>query len=429
MNDSLKEIIADSQTEKLFLGVKRHLDYELIPGKAFVCVGVRRGGKSTLLNQIMDGLMKKGVDRSDILTLNFFDDRLHELRNGHLNPILDAFYSLYPEKKGEKKIFCFFDEIQEVKKWEPFVDRLLRQEKWVVFLTGSSAKLLSTEISTQMRGRSLAWELFPFSFREFLDFCDVSYKRPTSKTRYAIQKAFDEYWIKGGFPEVFSVSDRTRRMVHQDYFKTIVYRDVIERYDVSHPQAVLQLGYRLLADAASLYSLNRLTDFSRSQGFKVDKGFVAHCVQWFEDAYFLFSVKMFSPSINKQNVNPRKIYAVDHALISSVIPAFSANAGHRLENLVFLHLRRRSQQIYYYKTKRGGEVDFVWLDTSGQKHLVQVCASLKNRDTREREMKALELAMEELNLNRGIIVTLQEEDIIHDRKRIDVVPAWKFLLG
>lgn len=214
--DVLKEIILDFQAQTLETGVPRRLRIEPVPGKAAVCLGVRRGGKSTFLFQVVQALYAHGVKPQNMLYVNFFDDRLHELTHHGPAPVLEAYFSLFPEKKGTETVYCFFDEIQMVKGWEPFVDRLLRTERCEVYLTGSSARLLSREVATQMRGRSLSWELFPFSLGEFLDFKSIRAKPETSRNRLLTQKAFEEYWQKGGFPEVRNVPDRVRVMIHQE---------------------------------------------------------------------------------------------------------------------------------------------------------------------------------------------------------------------
>ena len=169
MKQVLQEIMLDFQELQLETGTSRRLKLEMVPGKASVCIGVRRCGKSTYLFQIMEQLQKDGVQPENILYLNFFDDRLHALQHEDLGVILEAYFGLYPEKKSSQTVYCFFDEVQAVSNWEPFVDRLMRTEKCRVYLTGSSARMLSKEIATQMRGRALSWELFPFSFREFLN--------------------------------------------------------------------------------------------------------------------------------------------------------------------------------------------------------------------------------------------------------------------
>lgn len=430
MLELLKEIILDAQAEAPWTGTRRHLRVERVPGKACICMGVRRCGKSTFLHQIMEDLLKEGVPRENILYVNFFDDRLAELKRGGPGPIAEAYFALYPEKKGRETVYCFFDEIQEVRDWEPFVDRLLRTEGCEVFITGSSARMLSREIATQMRGRSLSWELFPFSFLEFLDHRGVDYASLTSRNRLLVQKQFAAYWKSGGFPEVLDVDDRVRVMILQEYYKAILHRDVIERFDAAHPQAVIEAGRRLMDNAASLYTTNRMTEYLKSLGFKVSKGFVGECIQWFEDAFFLFSTRLFDRSISRQNVNPRKIYCIDHAMVPAVGGRISADVGHLLENLVFVQLRRLTERVYYYRTEKGREVDFVWIDGEGTRRIVQVSYSLANPETRKRELRGLTEAMDEMGVAHGTVVTFGEEESLEDGgKKIDVVPAWRFLVA
>lgn len=430
MIDVLRSIILDFHEIILFTGVPRRIKFETVPGKATVCIGVRRCGKSTWLFQIMERLLADGVPRENILYLNFFDDRLHHLKQKGIGQITEAYYSIYPEKKNTETVYCFFDEIQAVKGWESFVDRLMRTEKCKVYLSGSSARMLSREIATQMRGRSLAWELFPFSFKEFLDWKQIDGAGPMgAKKRLIIQKAFEEYRETGGFPEVLGLDRYLRIKIHQEYFQTILFRDVVERHDISHPRAARDLAHRLIDNAASLYTVNRLTGYLKSLGHKAPKSAVSDYLEWFEDAYFLFTVKLFDASLARRQANPKKIYCIDHALVASVASGILVNSGHLLENMVFTALRHISSEIFYYKTKNGKEVDFVARLADGSRRLLQVCESMADPRTRKRELGALSDAMAELDLKSGTIVTLnQEETIAVASGRIEAVPAWRCLL-
>jgi predicted AAA+ superfamily ATPase len=402
-----------------------------VPGKATVCIGVRRSGKSTFMFQLMKKLQDTGVARQNILYLNFFDDRLHSLQHDNLGVILEAYFSLYPEKKNAEKVYCFFDEIQVVPGWEPFVDRLMRMEKCEVYITGSSAQMLSREIATQMRGRALSWEMFPFSFREFLDYKGIESDGPLStKKRLTVQKAFEEYWETGGFPEVAGLNRMLRIKTHQEYFNAMLFRDLVERHDISHPKAVTDLAHWLVDNTGSLYSINNLTGYLKSLGHKAPKPAVSDYLEWFEDAYVLFTVRIFDASLARANTNPKKIYCVDHALVTSISSGILVNSGHLLENLVFTALRRVTPDIFYYKTKAGREVDFIAGRQGPSRMLVQVCESMADQQTRKRETTALAEAMTELKLSHGIIVTRNEEEQIQvDSGKIDVVPAWRFLLN
>lgn len=431
MIDMLKEMILDFQEVDLTLGVPRRVAVSSVPGKATVCIGVRRSGKSTFMFQLIKKLYDSGVSRKNILYLNFFDDRLHSLQHENLGVILEAYFSLYPEKKNAEKVYCFFDEIQAVPGWEPFVDRLMRTEMSEVYITGSSAQMLSREIATQMRGRALSWEIFPFSFREFLDAKEIESDGPLStKKRLTIQKVFEEYWETGGFPEVTGMDRMLRIKIHQEYFNAMLFRDLVERHDISHPKAVTDLAHWLVDNTGSLYSVNSLTGYLKSLGHKAPKSAVSDYLEWFEDAYVLFTVRIFDASLARANANPKKIYCIDHALVTSISSGILVNSGHLLENLVFTALRRVTPDIFYYKTKGGREVDFIAGRQESSRMLVQVCESMADQQTRKREIAALAEAMVELKFSQTTIVTRNEEEQIPVQSgKIDVVPVWRFLLN
>lgn len=428
--DLIQDLLVEALQQEWFTGVPRRLNYHLMPGKAMACIGVRRCGKSTFLHQIMARLRDEGVPTEDFIYLNFFDDRLEPVRQGRMDLVAEAYFSLYPEKRGRGGLHCFLDEVQMCSGWEGFVDRLLRTERMGVYLSGSSARLLSREVGTAMRGRALTWELFPFSFAEFLDARGIPPDLTGQAARLRVRKAFGEYWEKGGFPEVLDADEPLRVMIHQDYFKTMIYRDVVDRCDVIHPRAVRDAAFRLLNSTASQYSINALTGYLKSQGHKVSKTFAGEIPEWFEDAYALFSVKLFDASLSRQQANPKKIYAVDHAMVRSCSTGILVDSGHLLENMVFVDGRRRGRSLYYYRTRNGREVDFAWKNNSGPLHLVQVCEQMpEGGETRERELAALREAQAEQPGCRAVVVTRDEESVAESpHGTIEVVPVWKWLL-
>jgi len=224
-------------------------------------------------------------------------------------------------------------------------------------------------------------------------------------------------------------NDKITLLIHQEYYKSILHRDIIERYDISHPQAVMRIGYRLLTSVSNLYTINRITEYVKSFGYKVPKSFVSDCVQWFEDAYFLFSVQIYSTSVSTRNTNPKKIYCIDHGLVRSISPDIQQKEGYLLENIIFLHLRARHPEVHYHKTKNGNEIDFIWVSGKGQKKLAQVCYRLGNIETETRETRALLEGMKELRIKEAYIITYNEEkEITLEQKAIHIMPAWKFLL-
>lgn len=430
MINILKEIILDLQEIDFDTGVPRSIKVVPVEKKATVCIGVRRCGKSTYMYQLIQGLINDGVSRENIFYLNFFDDRLRRLQHEPLAIISEAYFSLYPEKKKDEKIYCFFDEIQVLTEWESFIDRLLRTENCEIYITGSSAQMLSKEVATQMRGRALSWEIFPFSFYEFLVANGIDYKTPlSSKKRLLIQKSFDNYFASGGFPEVIGLGKQLRIKIHQEYLGALLFRDLIERHDISHPKAITDLAHRLIDNIASLYSINKLTGYLKSLEHKVPKPAVSEYLEWFEDSYFLFTVRIFDSSLARTKTNPKKIYCIDHGLVTSTSSGILVNSGHLLENLIFVALRRVSSKIYYYKTKSGREVDFIVQKEDKTRMLIQVCEAMPDPNTYKREVTALSEAMREQAITEGIIVTRNEEkDIQVESGKITVLPAWSFLL-
>jgi len=306
----------------------------------------------------------------------------------------------------------------------------MRTENCEVYLSGSSAKMLSKEVATQMRGRALSLELFPFSFREFLASQEINGDLPVdTHRRLWIQKAFEDYWEQGGFPEVMGIDRSLRIKIHQEYFNSILFRDMVERHDISHPRAVLDLARKLTGSVASLYTINKLTYFLKSLGHKVPKESVSNYLGWMEDAFFLYTVRMYDASFSRSNANPKKIYCVDHAMVASVSSRILVNSGHLLENILFMALRRKNYDLYYYRTNGAHEVDFLVQKEDRNMMLIQVCETLKNPATRQRELSALQHAMKELGVSESILVTRDEqEEVSGPSGVINIIPVWKFLL-
>jgi predicted AAA+ superfamily ATPase len=433
MLEILKEIILNGQEKTSETGVARNLKIETAQGKATVCIGVRRSGKSTFMRQIIEKLQNGGTPPTRIVHINFFDDRLHFLKEEGLSQIVDAYYQLFPENKNQETVHFFFDEIQSIPEWEFFVERLMRTEKCQVYITGSSARMLSREIATQMRGRSLSWEMYPFSFQEFLNARGIN-EIPeteyfTSKMRNLVQNYFEDYWKCGGFPEVINASDNLRIKIHQEYFQTILYRDLVERHNISHPKALRDLTLKLLDNAGSLYSVNSLYRYLKAQEHKLQKSSITQYLEWLEDGYFLFSVRLYDASLSRSNANPKKIYCIDHSMVRSISSGILINSGHLLENLVFSTIRRKTADIFYYRTATGKEVDFIALIDRAKKQLIQVCETMVEDKTRKREISALFEAMSEQKSSESILVTRNESETIESEYgTIHVIPIWKFLL-
>jgi hypothetical protein len=316
-----------------------------------------------------------------------------------------------------------------VDQWAPFVSRLTRSRFRRVYLSGSSAKMLSKEIPSEMRGRSISVEIFPPSFRELLTFRKTALVYNTPEARGLVRQAFSDYLLWGSYPETIFQPPFMRRKILQEYIDVLLFRDIIERNKAPNPELVRALSRILIAQSANLYTINKLHARLSSLGVRTGKENVSSVISWFEDAYFLFSVPIFDPSISKQLANPRKIYCLDNGLLTLGGAGFSRNRGQLFENLVFLNLRRRQINPSYLQTAAGLKVDFVYGCTNGSYQLIQVCESLSAEETRKRELRALRAAMEELALREATVITLDENELIEENGRtIRVVPAWRYLL-
>ncbi|MFZ0240712.1 MAG: ATP-binding protein, partial [Desulfobacterales bacterium] len=393
MIECLKRIIREYQTLEPPGGLlPRRVAIGGLPGKVSVVTGVRGSGKTTLLIQRIRQLSESGVSLENILYLNLADDRLYWLRHENPDLILDAYFELHPQKRGSETVHCFFDEVQALPHWQLFIDRLTRTEKCEVTVAGSLLPS-SEDTVNPLIGLPIVWEIFPLSFREFLDGKSIESNGPLSaKQRLTIQKVFEDYWQVGGFPGVNRLDQRQRVEAHQANWNTIL-ASIIGHHNISHPRAVIDLAHWLEDNTGSYYAVSHLTDYLKSLGHRVRKSSVVDWLVAFEDAGLLFSVNIFSSSPTRISVNPRKVYCVDHALAASVSSGILTNRDSLLENLVFTALRRMTPEIFYHKTKTGREVDLVALlpSTPGQERailLVQVCASLADPRVKQSEVRS-----------------------------------------
>lgn len=435
MIECLKRIIREYQSLEPPDGLlPRCVAIGSLPGKVSVVTGVRGVGKTTLLHQRIRRLIESGVPAETILYLNLADDRLYWLRHENPDLIMYAWFELYPQKRGSETVYCFFDEVQTLPHWQLFIDHLIRNEKCEATVTGSLLPSPEEETASPLTGRIVSWEIFPLSFREFLDGKDIESDGPLStKQRPTTQKAFEDYWEVGGFPNVNRLDQHQRIEAHQANWNTIL-ASIIGHHNISHPRAVMDLAHCLVDNTGSFYAVSHLTDYLKSLGHRVRKSSVVDWLAAFEDAGLLFSVNIFSNSPTRISVNPRKVYCIDHALAASVSSGILTNRDSLLENLVFTALRRVTPELFYHKTKTGREVDLVALLPSapGQERavmLVQVCASLADPRVKQSEVRSLSEAMVEMAVVEGTIVTWRTDETIPvGFGTIQVVPVWRFLL-
>lgn len=424
-------LVAEFEVRPIPEPTPRRIALPGLPGKADVVIGMRRVGKTWRLYQHMHDLLRAGVPRERLLYVNLEDERL-PIDAGELSHLLDAWYVRYPAVAASEH-WLFLDEVQNVPGWERFVRRMLDAGNVRVLLTGSSSKLLSAEIATSLRGRALATEVLPFSFHEAVLHAGlgVPERWPAApQVRATLGAAFETYFESGGFPEVQGVDAFLRRRVLQDYVDVAMLRDVVERHQVGNVVALRWIVRRLLAHPSGRFTANKLYRDLKAQGLAIGKDTVHEYLNHLQDAHLVYTVPIWAASQARQHSNPRKAYLVDPALSRTAAFAKPQDVGHRLENLVYLELRRRGfDEIGYLQTPAGYEVDLCARSPAGDLHLVQVSADLDDPETREREIRALADGMDALGLDRGLVVTRHhDEEVRVGPGTVTIVPAWRWLL-
>jgi len=421
MKKVFKRIITDFIERDLKNIKPRDINIPLDSKKIISLIGIRRSGKTYILYDLINKL-REVVARENIIYINFEDDRLFSLALKDLDELLNGYFELYPNKR-EEKIYLFLDEIQEVKEWERFVRRVYDTLNIQIFITGSSSKLLSKEIATSLRGRTISYEVFPLSFKEYLNFKEVDINLYSSNSLNFIRHHFNNYLHEGGFIEVVLEEDTIlKRKILQDYLDLIIYRDLIERYSVKNLTLLKFMIKYLFSNPATLFSFNKFYNELKSSGFKLSKDTLIEYYSYLEDAYTLFKVPIFRNSIKEELRNPIKSYIIDNGFYSLYDSSISPNYSKLFENLVFLHLRREHKDIHYYKIKQ--ETDFY-----ANGNLINVAYEIDSKETLNREIKSLIESMNYFNKDRAVLITNNKEESIKlDNKEIEIVPLYKWLL-
>jgi predicted AAA+ superfamily ATPase len=424
MRETFKTLITDFHERKLTGIVHRDYNIPVDSGKIISLIGVRRCGKTYILFDVINKL-RESVQPENIIYINFEDDRLFPLEIKDLDSLMEGYYEMYPDKRDEL-VYVFLDEVQNVPEWERYVRRIYDTLNVRIFVTGSSSKLLSREIATSLRGRTLTYEIFPYSFAEFLKAKNIKADFNSSTSVSYIKNALKEYLTDGGFPETISQTPDVKRRILRDYLDLIVYKDIVERYGVKNNSLLKHIIKYSFCNIGTLVSLNKLYNEFKSQGFKVGKDTIFDYYSYLEDAYAVFSTPIFRNNIREENRNPRKIYSVDNGF-KGVYDAFITDDFGRLyENAVFLHLRRRTPEVYYYSGRQ--EVDF-YCRTDGGQLLVNASYRIDSRSTKEREINGLAEAMGYFSMKEAFLITEDsEETIAVDGGTIFVTPLWKWLL-
>lgn len=433
MREVIQQKIVDSLASPVPASTRRDIRVPAVPRKAVAVIGMRRTGKTTFLWQVLADRLAQGTGREGLLYFNFEDERLAGMKAADLNLVVEEYYRLHPEWRDRQRAVFFLDEIQVVDGWEPFARRLLDTEQVDLFVSGSSARLLSREVATSMRGRAMEALVHPFSFREYLRHHGREPQKPPGRLPKAslssLEKALREYLVGGGFPEAQGAERRDRFELLRGYVDTALLRDVIERHAVSHPIALRWMVRQLLGNAGGSFSVNKFHNDLRGQGIPVAKDTLHAYLAHLEDAFLIRALSVAAESERRRMVNPRKVYPIDPGLIPVFDRSGKANVGHALETCVLLELERRGAEVAYVRTVGGFEVDFLARYPDGQEDLIQVCADLDTAATREREARALLEAADEYKRASLRLITLQAETARDLPKAVTVHSAVAWLLG
>ncbi len=422
MIEVFKELIISFKDYRIKSYIPREINIPLKSSKIISIIGARRTGKTYLLFSVYDRIRKE-IPEDRIVYINFEDDRLFGLKISDLQSLISAYYELYPGNR-DKTVYFLFDEIQNVKNWELFIRRVYDTENCRIYLTGSSSKLLSKEISTSLRGRTISYELFPYSFTEYLKSKKIDIDVYSQKKISYIKKAFDDYLKKSSFPELVNLESDEMRLSLQEYLNMVIYKDIVERHNVQNVYLIKSLIKFIFSNVSSLISINKIYNDFKSQGYTLSKDILHKYFGYLEDSYSVFMVPVFTKNLKELNRNPRKIYTIDNGL--SCTMNMKVDIGKQFENLAYMHLRRQCRDISYFKDIQ--EVDFV-TENSNRINLTNVCYNMQNSQTRERELSGMFEALKKLKVKKGIIITNDETDKIEKSgKQISILPMWKWLL-
>jgi predicted AAA+ superfamily ATPase len=423
--DQLKQIIRDFHVREDFDVKPRDVRLPIDSRKIITLIGVRRSGKTSILYDTINTLAKR-IQKTKILFLNFEDERL-ELDSGELDLVLQAFSELYPEQ-DLRTCYFFFDEIQNIVGWEKFIRRIYDSISNNIFVTGSNSKLLSSEIATALRGRTLTFEIFPLSFGEYLSFLEIEVDLYASQSLAHIRNAQESYLKYGAFPELLFIDPRYRNATLQEYFNVLLYRDLVERYAITNTVALKFFLKRVIASSTKQISINKIYNDLKSSGIKIGKNTLYDFLEYAQNVYLALTLHRHDPSLVNKELGERKVYSIDIGLNNAVEYRFSDNIGKAMENAVFLQLRRHRLDLSYYRQAHG-ECDFLLQHRHRVTHALQVTYDMSHPDTRQREIKGLLNACRTFGLDHGTIVTYDTEDTAEiDGVTITVIPFYKWAL-
>lgn len=437
IDDALKRVLVESQElvyPKDLIERNPNPDFTFVFGKVrkihAIC-GLRRVGKTYYLYQIRKKLIEHGIPKENTFYINMEDERIMRSTET-LTRLIPAIKELY---KIKGNVYLFIDEIHQIPNWSAWVRRIHDNRKAILFISGSTSKLSSDNIPRELRGRSLSVQLLPLPFKDFLKFkgakINSEYLEWSDEQLGVLKNYINEYIRYGGLPEVVLTPEYKKLLIVQDYFRTIILRDIVEQFNVENKVA-LEETLKLLINTPTL-SITKVYNILKSTGHKVGKETIKNYVNYAEKAFFIDQVYIHSPKIKDQMMYPRKIYLADNAFITSL--SIKYDYGRLLENLVYIELKRKIRnnpltKIHYWKSRDGSEVDFVVVEKGKVTRLIQVTWDPSDYNVKYREIRSIIKAGKELGVNKGIVITYDYKGIEKiNGFKIEFIPIWMILMN
>lgn len=430
VKDTIKSLIVTKQKEIPFPVMERDGELPLNSQSIVTVVGVRRCGKSSRMQLTINALVEKGLSPEAVLWVGFDDERLSGMNVSDLDKVLEAYRELYPTQ-DLKDVYMFFDEIQLIANWELFVMRVFKSYCKNIFVSGSNAKMLSQEIATTLRGWSIEEKTYPLSFMEYCQFTGIKTHHLTEQETTILRLKWDEYCMESAFPEIVLTELKSLRDKKlQSYFDAMLFRDLVERHNISNTGVLRYFIKRLMNNLTKPTSINAIYNDIKSQGFKISKDDLYLWADYVCECFMFLRISKYTPSLIEEQQSLRKYYFIDNGLRQAVLLPQSDDNGKLLENAVLLHLNRRLQPFdkitYYSGTK---ECDFIVQHEQRAKALYQVCWDMQDSLTRQREIEGIIEASRMTKCDNLFIITHDNEDtIIQDGKTINMIPAWKWMM-
>ncbi len=428
----IKKVILDYHTEDIEELTSRDYQISLIKDMSFSITGPRRSGKSYRLYQFMQEYIALGNKKSNICYVQFNDHKLKKIKSENLDIIDRTYYSLYPEKQNTEEVVFIFDEIHRIDGWEDYILYLLNNKKQKVIITGSTSKLLQGKIASALRGKNFNREMLPFSFIEFARHYNINIQRMTSKDEAFVKNLLERYLKQGGFPGLLDVSKSIHYEILENYWDTMLLRDVVEAHSKEDKIDIVQLeqfALHLIDRIACPMTIRKVILNMRNAGTSISQEKGYKYLSYLEEAYLIFRISFYSKSEKIRNANHDKIYVVDWNL-ANCISSINIDITRIFENLIYIELRRRMLKISYYKTKDNYEIDFVTQEKQeSQPDIIQVSYELSSEDVLQREIRSIVKSYEFLNAKSATIITMNETRVLEEKGIIiKVIPAWRWLL-